>query len=304
MDAAVSYALNKGVSVVVSAGNDGANGDPVEWPAAAPGVIAVAAVDADGVRPAWSSTGAHVAVSAPGVHILSTVPGGGYESWSGTSMAAPFVSAAAALLRHAGVLTPAAVRSRLMATADDLGAPGFDPQYGAGRINVVAAEGLASSPAAPPAAAPDPVAAEPAPVGAPVGAPVEAPAADPAAVGSEPAPDLSQPADAPAVVVADGARVAASRPRTGYRAPVYVSTRALSGGQPAADVPVRLERSTPGGWAVIRTGVTDAVGLLSWQLRPDRTASYRAVGAGFASAPVSVAVAPIRISRQVRSRAR
>jgi hypothetical protein len=56
-------------------------------------------------------------------------------------MAAPFVSAAAALLRHAQpTLNVAAVRQRLMDTADDLGAPGFDPVFGAGELDIVAAE--------------------------------------------------------------------------------------------------------------------------------------------------------------------
>ncbi|MDT7539918.1 MAG: hypothetical protein QOI82_3503 [Actinomycetota bacterium] len=148
MDQAVSYALSEGVSVVVAAGNEGDVGDPVEWPAASPGVIAVGAVNAQGVRPPWSSTGSHLAVVAPGVDILSTVPvraadPSGYASWSGTSMAAPFVTASVALLRKAQpVLTPSAVRQRLVATADDLGPVGFDPQYGAGRVNLLAAESV------------------------------------------------------------------------------------------------------------------------------------------------------------------
>lgn len=147
MDQAVQYALSKGVSVVVAAGNEGDVGDPVEWPAATPGVIAVGAVDVAGVRPSWSSSGSHLAVVAPGVGIVSTVPtavnASGYASWSGTSMAAPFVSAAVALLRRAQpMLTPAAVRSRLVSTADDLGPVGFDPAYGAGRLNVLAAEAV------------------------------------------------------------------------------------------------------------------------------------------------------------------
>jgi subtilisin family serine protease len=149
MDQAVQYALAKGVSVVVAAGNEGANGDPVEYPAASPGVIAVGAVDVAGIHPSWSSSGSHLAVVAPGVGILSTVPLSasptGYASWSGTSMAAPFVSATVALLRHAQpTLTPAAVRERLVTTADDLGAPGFDPLYGAGLVDLVAAEAVSA----------------------------------------------------------------------------------------------------------------------------------------------------------------
>jgi hypothetical protein len=145
MDRAVQYALAKGVSIVVAAGNEGASGDPVEWPAASTGVIAVGAVDSTGARPAWSSTGSHLAVVAPGVAITSTVPGGGYSSWSGTSMAAPFVSAAIALLRHAQpTLTPAGIRQRLVSTADDLGPVGFDPEYGAGRLDLIGAEAIAA----------------------------------------------------------------------------------------------------------------------------------------------------------------
>jgi subtilisin family serine protease len=143
MDAAVRYALGKGVSVVVSGGNEGDLGDPVLWPAADPGVIAVGAVNDAGVRPAWSSTGPHLAVVAPGVRITSTVPGG-YDTWSGTSMAAPFVSATVALLRHARPgMSVAAIRQRLLDTAVDLGPLGFDPGYGAGRIDPLAAETVA-----------------------------------------------------------------------------------------------------------------------------------------------------------------
>jgi hypothetical protein len=109
-------------------------------------VIAVGAVDSAGVRPGWSSSGAQLALVAPGVRITSTVPvsaadPSGYATWDGTSMAAPFVSAAAALLRHAQpTLSAAGVRKRLMDTADDLGPVGVDPDYGAGLVDVVAAE--------------------------------------------------------------------------------------------------------------------------------------------------------------------
>jgi hypothetical protein len=58
-------------------------------------------------------------------------------------MAAPFVTAAVALLRKAQpTLTPAAVRERLVTTADDLGPVGFDPEYGAGRLDLLAAEAV------------------------------------------------------------------------------------------------------------------------------------------------------------------
>jgi hypothetical protein len=78
----------------------------------------------------------------------------GYATWDGTSMAAPFVSAAVALLRRAQpTLTPAGVRQRLMDTATDLGAVGFDPENGAGLVDIVAAQSLAPPTPSPPPAA-------------------------------------------------------------------------------------------------------------------------------------------------------
>jgi subtilisin family serine protease len=89
LTAAIRYALSKGVVVVAAAGNAGLDGDPVLYPAATPGVIAVAAVDRNGVRPGWSSSGAHVALAAPGVAILSTVPGAGHALSSGRAWPPP-----------------------------------------------------------------------------------------------------------------------------------------------------------------------------------------------------------------------
>ncbi len=155
LTAAIQHALDKGVVVVAGSGNSGEKGDPVLYPAATPGVIAVGAVNRDSARPAWSSTGSHLALVAPGASIVSTVPGGGYEAWSGTSMASPFVAAAAALLKQAEPrLTPAQVRARLMSSARDLGPTGQDAQYGAGLVDVVAAEAAGRPAPAPVVSAP------------------------------------------------------------------------------------------------------------------------------------------------------
>ena len=85
------------------------------------------------------STGEHscgVEIAAPGVSINSTVRGGGYGIKSGTSMACPHVSGAAALLKELHpTWSPSTIRARLRATADDLGVPGNDVEYGAGLLN-------------------------------------------------------------------------------------------------------------------------------------------------------------------------
>jgi thermitase len=69
---------------------------------------------------------------APGANILSTSAGGGYNEQSGTSEAAPFVSALAGLLASEGK-TATKIRQRMQSTADD------DPSYGHGRIDTNAA---------------------------------------------------------------------------------------------------------------------------------------------------------------------
>jgi type VII secretion-associated serine protease mycosin len=140
--AAVSYAQSRNVVVVAAAGNDRNSGDPAEYPAAYPGVAAVAATDATMASAGFSETGADVKLAAPGVAILSTYPValGSFASMSGTSMAAPYVAAAAALVRAAAPqLNATAVLEDLYRTADDLGQPGRDDEFGAGLVDPVAA---------------------------------------------------------------------------------------------------------------------------------------------------------------------
>jgi subtilisin family serine protease len=97
-----------------------------------------AVAGADAVAP-FSNENADVELAAPGVDVLSTRLGGGYVRMSGTSMATPHASAAAALLWSA---TPSAtaslIRRRLDAAVDDLGAPGRDPAYGYGVVDIAA----------------------------------------------------------------------------------------------------------------------------------------------------------------------
>ncbi len=137
-----AYAAN--VLLVAAAGNSGnflGIGNNVGWPARYDSVIAVAATNSSDKRPYFSSTGPAVELAAPGVDILSSVPGGSYEAWSGTSMACPHVSGAAALVIGSGVTGAAAIRTRLQQTATDLGRSGRDTLYGCGLINALGAGG-------------------------------------------------------------------------------------------------------------------------------------------------------------------
>jgi thermitase len=135
---AYSRGGRSGSLLVAAAGNDGDG--TVEYPAGLDQVVSVAAIDArDGVAP-FSNENSDVELAAPGVDILSTKLGGGYIRYSGTSMATPHVAGAAALLwgRTPGA-TASSVRRRLDAAVDDLGAPGRDPAYGYGVVDLAKA---------------------------------------------------------------------------------------------------------------------------------------------------------------------
>jgi type VII secretion-associated serine protease mycosin len=133
---AISYARSKGVVVVAAAGNSRTTNSPTLWPAADNGVVAVASTDENDGYSSFSNRGSYVDVAAPGGSILSTVPSAGYAYYSGTSMAAPHVAAAAALVKaYRPLLTPDQVELALTSTATDLGTAGRDLDYGHGRIN-------------------------------------------------------------------------------------------------------------------------------------------------------------------------
>ena len=138
MKRAIDYAYyTKGAVVVAAGGNRAEDGSPTEYPASLPNVIAVAATDKNDRRASYSSAGGWIDVAAPGVNVYSTLPGRyGYKS--GTSMATPHVAALAGLLAGRGY-TKTQIRSRILATATDLGPRGHDPYYGHGRINAARA---------------------------------------------------------------------------------------------------------------------------------------------------------------------
>ncbi|MFD8964789.1 type VII secretion-associated serine protease mycosin [Streptomyces sp. NPDC059568] len=139
-DAAVQYALAKGAVVVASAGNGGEKGDHISYPAAYPGVIAVAAVDRYGTHAAFSTSRWYATVSAPGVDVVIADPDRRYYEGWGTSAAAAFVSGAVALVRSAYPdLTPAQIKKLLADTARDAPQGGRDDARGYGLVDPAAA---------------------------------------------------------------------------------------------------------------------------------------------------------------------
>ncbi len=116
--------------VVAAVGNAGPAAPPL-FPAAYDGVTAVTAVDGAGRVYRRANRGDHVDFSAPGVDVLAAIPGGGYATVSGTSFAAPFVTALIAA-REAARTSGADVETEMRRVAVDLGREGFDPVYGYG----------------------------------------------------------------------------------------------------------------------------------------------------------------------------
>jgi serine protease len=169
---AIHYAHTHGVSVVVASGNEGTRS--LGYPSRSPWVISVGATTSDECLADYSNSGNGLALGAPGggddtpdlssdPHCHPFGPPGrtfyqqtlthpdrrdyhtfGYpRDYIGTSMAAPEVSATAALVIASRVIgrhpSATAVRARLMATARDLGRSGYDDIYGAGLLNAAAA---------------------------------------------------------------------------------------------------------------------------------------------------------------------
>jgi serine protease len=162
---ALRYAHRKGTLVVAASGNDREFGDvAVAYPARAPNVVAVGGTTERRCLAEYSNEGEALDLVAPGggedadladdpncrpdlkgrpiVQMTFTRTVRRFSlprDYVGTSMAAPHVSATAALVIASGVLgdhpTPRALEERLEATAQDLGPPGFDVRYGAGLLN-------------------------------------------------------------------------------------------------------------------------------------------------------------------------
>ncbi len=152
MESAVAYARKKGTVVVCAAGNTGRGN--VEYPAAYPGSVSVAAVGPTGEKAPYSSWGKELDIAAPGGD-TSKGPEAGilqntidrrdftksvYEAYQGTSMATPHVAGVAALLFANGAKNPDQVEKALFASAKPpQGARGWTEQYGNGLLDASAA---------------------------------------------------------------------------------------------------------------------------------------------------------------------
>jgi len=99
-----------GIAVVAASGNE-SNEEALNWPACVQSVVSVGATDTQDEVAYFSNASPFLDVLAPGVAIRSSVPGGEYASWDGTSMAAPHIAGAFAVLRS---------KSGQAATVDDL----------------------------------------------------------------------------------------------------------------------------------------------------------------------------------------
>jgi len=140
MRESIDAAVDRGVVVVAAAGNSGGVNAPndVQFPAAYPAVISVAASTEQDRTAPYSQRGAWVDMAAPGDWIVSTVPTDNYGPMQGTSMAAPHVAAAAALVfAHAPGISGPAVADRLQRFSDPYQGSATDVRYG--RLNVAAA---------------------------------------------------------------------------------------------------------------------------------------------------------------------
>ena len=140
LQSAVSNAYSRGSVLIAAAGNDG--NSTVSYPAGYAEVVSVGATDNRDRKASFSNTNADVEVAAPGVNVLSAKRGGGYVSFSGTSMATPHASGVAAVLWQLNPgQTAAGIRGLLNQRVDDLGAAGRDTSFGFGRVNLCKAAG-------------------------------------------------------------------------------------------------------------------------------------------------------------------
>ncbi|MFF4312321.1 S8 family serine peptidase [Streptomyces sp. NPDC001507] len=140
---AIDNLLAAGVATVVAAGNNGYT-DAVSAPGCVSSAVTVGGTTDDDQLSAFTNRGPQLDLLAPGTSIISSVPGGGYASKSGTSMAAPHVAGSLAILRQAFPNDSVAnLESRLESSGKTIAYTGADTP----RIDVAQALGATVQPA-------------------------------------------------------------------------------------------------------------------------------------------------------------
>lgn len=136
LERAVAAIAEKDIMMVAAAGNNGPNADPL-YPAAYPNVTVATAVDRRHRAYRRAGRGEHVDFSAPGVNVWAAASIRGARLKTGTSFAAPFVTAAIGYIKaRSPDMTRAEVKEVLAATVEDLGEPGRDPIFGWGLLRM------------------------------------------------------------------------------------------------------------------------------------------------------------------------
>jgi thermitase len=134
---AARRATEQGVVVVAAAGN--LNSREEQYPAAAQCALPVTSIDHNDVKSSFGNFGGWIDFAAPGEAIYSSYPPSGYATWSGTSMATPFVAGQAALIHaKAPAANPRQIATLIGATAKSLDQlnPEYDGELGEGRVDI------------------------------------------------------------------------------------------------------------------------------------------------------------------------
>ena len=130
----IAYVHGKNMSIVAAAGNTGK--EEPNYPAATPGVIAVSASDSSDYHCSFSNRGSWVDLGAPGKNIISAYPGNKTATNTGTSMAAPHVSAAIALILSYCAMPQADILPYLVSLCKPWKDSGDTYGFGAGILDI------------------------------------------------------------------------------------------------------------------------------------------------------------------------